>query len=345
MMKTIQVLTQLISLCLCGLTMAACLEEIVVEGDMGGAALSDKSVFGGASSSDIPDPLGGGSAQGGQMPTDPPNSGTGSIITDPPPPVGGSEQCAPGSLLGPCQLCGQNGAVIIPTRDDQSCMPVDCDAAYRFNQVLIEPGLAECRIQRMTPKESNCDAQGLGCLETPEDACQYEVEEPYMEPVEVNDCKTLEGCSGQAEPEIALSPEGVACEGGAGTCDGQGSCVLTDPTNPGNPTDPTDPPAPTLPSCNDLFDVSFNNNNTLCNEELQADRVRCTYYLSRNNNPYRNGSVFSCDDFCGSVGAVCVEAWNDRDATCDYVNDNYRCNVRDHNTYLCQCDYLGSSQP
>lgn len=325
------------SLVFCVLSLVACIDEIVLEADMGGESTTDKTTpetgFGGQAINNTfpgtnPNQTGGGTNPlNGGTSESPPVGGTSS-------PTGGSSiQCTPGTLIGTCERCGLNGINTVPERDEVNCPVFDCSEHYRFSQVALEDGQVECRIQTSEPVASNCEGLGA-CIHSIESYCEYIVQEAYWEPVPYNDCQYIEGCTGQTEPELFLVDEGEPCQEGMGTCDGQGECILTNPVEP----DPVDPPVSQV-TCTDVFgSTSYNGNNILCEENPLPDQLVCTYYLEKNSNPYRNGNRFSCQEFCTYHNATCVTTWNDNERNhCEVLNTDRNCNDRGLDAYVCQC--------
>jgi hypothetical protein len=213
------------------------------------------------------------------------------------------------------------GERINPGNDFINCPTLDCDSLIAYRKVR-DPStmLQECRVQRAEPKEQNCQALGI-CINTLSAYCQTTSEVTERE--QASECMEITGCEGET-PMMGIVPrEGVACEADTGTCDAEGRCV------------------PNIPlTCEARFDTyTYNNNNTICQEELDpGNALTCEFLVNRDNNPYRNGQVFSCDDFCGAAGASCVGAWND-DPNCQRrQNQPQACDVANLNSYFCRCE-------
>lgn len=335
------------------LFMSACVEEMVYDQVPADDDLADKATQGSGGSSigtggvsTGPQGTGGVTTGGTGSPTGGVTTPTGGVSTGGTTTTGtggqSSGDCTPGTLVGTCELCGFDGTNTVPERDDQNCPSFDCEEYFSFLLVRLDSGLFDCRVQYSTPKESNC--QGLGaCNNTIEQYCRLGTDESYFdEPVVSDQCQEVQGCDGLTPPEVVFTPEDTPCETeeGAGSCDGQGACVITEPVEP--------PPPPLPPSCSDAFDISFNNNNEFCDEVSTPDRLICTYYLDDNNQPFsnRNDNSYSCNEFCIANGATCVDTWNDNTRNHCQVRDTGRnCNDAGLETYVCQCEILPQAQP
>ena len=219
--------------------------------------------------------------------------------------------CNVGDPLGLCVACGPNNTEIQATRDDR-CEAIDCSTLNRYRTVSDENGLLECRYQEYVDGPSIC--QGFGaCFTEAERYCESQVEMVVVAKTEITSCYTLEGCSGEIEPELVPQP-GAACEDGLGMCDEEGECVV-------------------MASCLTLFDFDYNTDTQLCNDRLTTQGY-CDFYIKSAGNPWGVEEV-TCAQFCSAQGGSCITAISDSDNGCNY-GDERGCNS-DHGDVICRC--------
>ena len=225
--------------------------------------------------------------------------------------------CAPGEHPAPCMLCDVSGQLITPL-NDTSCPDLDCAAQSNYRIVDLEDGTVECRRQPLTNGPSQC--QGLGACFSRAQYCQREVEEGFLEPIVLNDCRTIEGCDGQTEGSVVIRA-GEPCDNGQGTCDEQGECSTS--------------PTPAA-SCESVFGASFPQTSAsrLClNNNPQAPHL-CDLLLNRSTN----GNVrYSCLAVCAMHGAVCEAAWNDNGVCNPNLSDPQACEAAGLDSFVCRC--------
>ena len=219
--------------------------------------------------------------------------------------------CTPGDSLGVCVECAPGNTRRVPTQDDQ-CEPIDCSLEVSHRLVSSE-GRVECRVRRSQPGPSICQGEGA-CYTSAADYCSYDeaVEEVVMTSDEIEECREISACDDSSGPEAILAP-GALCRNGAGTCDESGTCILM--------------------SCEALFDWRYNNNNELCDDQI--DQGYCEFLVNSGNNPWNVGGETNCNEFCSAMGGTCLQAWGEDDDSCRKT-DTKECSER-FNDSICRC--------
>ncbi len=218
-------------------------------------------------------------------------------------------------------ICDVAGVLITP-QNETSCPDLDCAAQSNYRLVDLEDGTVECRRQRLTNGPNQC--QGLGACFTRAQYCQREMEEGFLEPMVLNDCRTIEGCDGQTEGSVVIRA-GEPCDNGQGTCDEQGECSSS----------PTPMPTPAV-TCESVFGASFPQTSAswLCPNNHPQDPQLCDIQLNRSTN---NNMRYSCLAVCTMYGATCEGSWNDQPACTPNLNDPQRCDDARLDTFVCRC--------
>ena len=110
-----------------------------------------------------------------------------------------------------------------------------------------------------------------------------------------------------------LSASGAPCNNNLGVCDENAVCIAM--------------------SCDALFNWRYNNDNQLCDDQLEQGY--CEFLVNSDNNPWNVGGNTNCNEFCSAMGGSCVEAWDERDDTCE-KGGSKNCGER-FNDSVCRC--------
>lgn len=235
--------------------------------------------------------------------------GTGGILDMMPPPdmpMGGQppEDCMAGARLGLCSICGNDATPRNPGSDDQC--PIDC-AGIAYAQADQPDGSVTCTLNERAAMVDTVPCLGVGVCDTdPARLCDAPL---TQDSGTAGPCQIMNGCVGEEPPQVVPADNGTICgENDDGMCV-DGACELDDPCAINNP-----------------FAGEF------CGEGQDGVNGWCEWYV---NGPGDND--YSCDDFCGSIGMLCLATWNNERIGCGR-GDNWNCNERG-NDQICRCTY------
>lgn len=215
-----------------------------------------------------------------------------------------TELCDPGTSLGLCEVCDEDGYASLAD-SDPDCPTLECDGeSYRLDD--------EGRCLREVlggSAEGYCADIGV-CGDLDDQECS--VEESEVIAIE-GECQEILSCDGPGLPELADLANGALCnEWGVcqnGACNAAAHCSVIS---------------------------RYNRDNFYCDAgETEAGEPTCTFFVS-GNGANANGEI-TCTDFCALSGATCVDGWNnDNNNNCDRGNGNDGCDVL-YQTQVCVC--------
>ena len=206
--------------------------------------------------------------------------------------------CVPGTRLGLCTVCGSGGAREVAA-DDDLCGAIDCGAvSYERTE---EEGAVVCFATGRTGAGGRCG--GLGVCLSPDAYCVDEAREEVAR-VEAGGCQRLEGCTGETGPEVQSAPPGTACNR-FGSCGG-GACSVG-------------------PECARFVDAA-----RFCRTGEANGQTFCEFLVDPPGDRRE-----TCAGFCQTYGAVCLQAWSERDDSCQH-DDESSCD-EDHEDHICRC--------
>ncbi len=204
--------------------------------------------------------------------------------------------CRPNTRLAQCVICNANGVPERPV-DDGTCPDFECGDALAYARRMDGDVEICVRIER-EPQANHCAALGV---------CHSDAASFCGEPVETEvaradgPCAAFTGCEGLAAPQ----PQGAAGQpcNGVGTCQPDGTCSA---------------PA----GCERFADA-----HTLCGAGTENGQGYCDVFIQVGRT--------SCADYCPRWGGVCLQAWGERNDTCE-TNGGRGCgdNADDQ---ICRC--------
>ena len=223
--------------------------------------------------------------------------------------IGEPSACTEDGPLGLCARCF-NGQIVESMSDDRCDDLPDCAQYYSYEFTESD----QCIKRSYQARSRTC--VGIGECLGPDDFARYceperstsvPIEDLLAEAARSEGCKLVDGCRGEAPPELINLPEGERC-GPRRVCDGQGLCRDLNPLSDG---------------CGSLSTDACEPNN------LSSS---CRFQMTVSDD------FANCDDFCGRLGARCREAWVSRERCVNSVLVAF-CNGSLEGDRICTCEW------